>query len=267
MYNQPYTDEQIAFIRNFCSEMTASDFTVFFNETFKENRTKKGLQGFISSLGLRCVRTKNTWTDSFTSEQKEFLLQYGSQMSRKELTDLFNKHFHEERPLSTIKGFCNRNNIPSPNGNGQYTSETSPRWQKGLSKEDFKSHYTEQSFKDMTSPMIESNIKHSIGDEVIRHGLPYIVVNNDFGHGFDKRLCPKDVYVWEQHNGPIPKTHMLIHLDNDPMNCDISNLRCIPRKYRAFFRHNNWWRSESQVKDTAIDWCKLYYLLKETFEG
>ena len=34
-----------------------------------------------------------------------------------------------------------------------------------------------------------------------------------------------------------------------------------------FFRHNNWWRSESQVKDTAIDWCKLYYLLKETLEG
>lgn len=263
MYNRPYTDVQIDFIKKFCSEMTVSDFTDLFNKTFKENRTKKGLQGFIRSLGLRCIPTKNTWTDSFTVEQKEFLFQYGSQISRKELTELFNRHFNEERTLSTIKGFCNRNNIPSPNGNGRYTSETSPRWQKGLSKEDFKSHYTEQSFDNMTSPMRESNIKYSVGDEVIRHGLPYIVVNNDFGQGFDKRLRPKDAYVWEQYNGSIPNTHMLIHLDNDPMNCDISNLRCIPRKFRAFFCHNRWWKSEPEVKDTAIDWCKLYYLLKE----
>lgn len=262
MYNAPYTEEQIAFIRQHCAEMTAAELVMLFNDTFHENRTKKGMQEFIRSLGLKCVYTQNTWANRFTDEQKAFLFKYGSQMSRTELTELFNQHFHENCPLNTIKGFCSRHKISSPNGDGRFTAETSPRWQKGLSRAEFKEHYTGQSFKKMITPMIESNIKYNIGDEVIRHGLPYIVVNNCFGHGIDARLKSKDAYVWEQHNGSIPQTHMLIHLDNDPMNCDISNLRCIPRKFRAFFRHNDWWNSSPEIKELAIKWCEFYYAIQ-----
>lgn len=259
MYNTPYTDQQITFIRQHYTKMTAAELVILFNDTFHENRTKKGLQGFINSLGLNCIRTKNTWADSFTDEQKAFLFKHGPNMKRRELTEKFNQHFNENRPYNTIRSFCSRNKIPSPNGDGRYTAETSPRWQKGLSKDEFKEHYTEQSFNQLITPMLESHVKYSIGDEVIRHDRPFIVVNNNFGHGIDARLKPKDAYVWEQHNGAIPDTHMLIHLDNDPMNCDISNLRCIPRKYRAFFYHNDWWNCSPEIKKLAIQWCKLYY--------
>lgn len=262
MYKSPYTEQQVAFIRQHCAEMTAAELVVLFNDTFKESRTKKGLQEFIRSLGLKCVYTKNTWANSFTDEQKEFLFKYGPHMNRKELTKQFNQNFHENRPLNTIRGFCSRHKIPSPNGDGRYTTETSPRWQKGLSGPEFKEHYTEQSFKKMITPMVESNVKYSIGDEVIRHDHPYVVMNNNFGHGIDVRLKPKDAYVWEQHNGTIPDTYMLIHLDSNPMNCDISNLRCIPQKYRAFFRHNDWWNSSPEIKELAIQWCEFYYAIQ-----
>lgn len=33
--------------------------------------------------------------------------------------------------------------------------------------------------------------------------------------------------VWEEHNGPIPKNHVVTFLDGDWRNCDISNLMCI----------------------------------------
>lgn len=34
-------------------------------------------------------------------------------------------------------------------------------------------------------------------------------------------------YVWEKHNGPIPKGYQIHHKDGDPLNNDISNLECL----------------------------------------
>ncbi len=262
MHNSPYTEEEMLFIQMHCSEMTATELVELLNTTFNDNRTKKGIQYFMQSRGLKCLAPKNTWADGFTAEQKDFLKQCGATMSRKALTELFNKYFHTDVCLSTIKGFCNRNKIPSPNGNGRFTTETSPRWQKGLSAEEFKSHYSEESYQKLLNPMLQSNIKYHVGDEVIRHGVPYIVVNDDFGVGYDHRLERKSIYVWKQHHGEVPPHHIIINLDNDKMNCDISNLRCIPTKYRAFLRHNDWWNAPVEIKEVALKWCELHYALR-----
>lgn len=37
------------------------------------------------------------------------------------------------------------------------------------------------------------------------------------------------VYIWEQYNGPVPKGHVIHHLDENKRNNDISNLVCISR--------------------------------------
>ena len=266
MFNAPYTDEQKKFISQHCSQMTAAELVILFNETFHENRTKKGLQYFMQANGLKCYRRPNTWADGFTEEQKNFMRKYGGTVSRPELTEKFNRYFGTSVPYNTIKGWCARNKIASPNGNGRFTSENSPRWQKGLSADEFKSHYTEESFRRMTEPVRESNIQYHIGDEIIRHGVPYIVVNENFGHGIDARIEKKDAHVWKQHHGGIPKDCMLIHLDNNPLNCDIENLKCIPKKYRAFLAHNDWWNAPPEVKITALLWCELYYSLKDLSE-
>jgi len=36
-------------------------------------------------------------------------------------------------------------------------------------------------------------------------------------------------HIWTQHHGPIPKGHDVIFLDGDIRNCDLANLRCLPR--------------------------------------
>lgn len=262
MTNSPYTEEQINFIRFHCNQMTAAELVELFNATFNDNRTKKGLQSFMQSKGLKCLKRKNTWADGFTSEQKEFMIQFAPTMTRKALTEAFNQHFGTSVCYNTIKGWCSRNKLSSPNGDGRFTTETSPRWQEGLTSEEFHAHFTDESFQNMVKPMREANVKHKIGDEVIRHGIPYIVINETFGKGFDSRLEKKSIYVWKQHHGEIPPNHIIIQLDRNPMNCQISNLRCIPTKYRALFYHNNWWNSPVAVKDTAIKWCELYYALK-----
>lgn len=264
MYKQPYTNEQILFIQDNCSKMTITELVALFNQTFNDNRTKKGLQYYIQSRGWRAFKRPNTWADGFTPAQKDFMKHYAPQMSRKELTKRLNEVFGTSISINTIKGWCARNKLTSPNGNGRFTSETSPRWQSGLSKEEFKSHYSDESFKNMINPMIKSNIQYHIGDEIIRHGIPYIIINDDFGYGIDNRIKRKSIYVWESNFGTIPDDYMIIHLDNDNMNCDISNLRCIPQSYRAFFRHNNWWSASPEIKEVAIAWCNLFYILKQS---
>ena len=263
MRNAPYTDEQKQFIRDNCGNMTAKELTELFNMTFHENRSKKGIHNIVLTLGLKCIPEKVCKT-IFTDEQQEFMRRHATTMSRRELADLLNQTFGTDILYFTVKDWCSRNHLQSPNGDGRYTSETSPRWQVGLSKEEFRSHYSDESFDAMTSTIKEMSIQHHIGDEVIRHGVPHIVVNDDFGNGFDARLEMKSRYVWKQHHGDIPDDCIIINLDGDQMNCDISNLRCMPVKYRAMFRHNGWWKSPSAVKDAALTWCELYYALKDS---
>ena len=38
---------------------------------------------------------------------------------------------------------------------------------------------------------------------------------------------PKSYVVWEAANGPVPEGHVLIFLDGNGLNCDLSNIMCV----------------------------------------
>lgn len=257
---KPYTQEQIEFLVECGKTMTPAEIVLAYNDKYHEGRTKRGIRDFMTSKGISFVYTKNTWADGFTEEQKSFMRMYGDKMSRQKLTDKFNDTFGTSVSYNTIRGWCIRNKIASPNGDCKFTSETSPRWAMGLSKEEFRSHYSEESYSEMTK---QKNVKHHIGDEVIRHGIPHICVNDEFCQGIDHRLEKKDRYVWEQANGVIPEDHMIIHLDNDHMNCNLDNLRCIPTRFRTFLAKNRWWDASPDMKEAILKWCELFYALQD----
>jgi len=37
-------------------------------------------------------------------------------------------------------------------------------------------------------------------------------------------------YLWQQTYGEIPAVHIITHADNNPLNCDLSNLICLSRR-------------------------------------
>lgn len=110
-----------------------------------------------------------------------------------------------------------------------------------------------------------------IGTETERKGVIYVKVsdNRNAGSSNWENWQPKRRAVWESVNGPIPKGYSIISLDQDPNNCDISNLRCIPKKYyfvlvnSTFCGSNNIFDVGGEILDTAIAWCDLYFTLKE----
>lgn len=196
------------------------------------------------------------------SEEQIFFLRINAPLySRKELTKLFNEKFNTDKSVLAIKSYCNNRGFNSSN-DGKFTSE-SIHWQKGLLKEEFKSHYSEESFKRMTRNACISNRRKKPGDEVVKNGEVFVIVSDDISIPYVKRRVPKRRVVWEQHFGPIPKTHMVIHLDGNKLNCDIDNLYCIPKKFRALMNKNHWYTDSREHTLTAIKWCELYYALRK----
>ena len=45
----------------------------------------------------------------------------------------------------------------------------------------------------------------------------------------ERRMELKHVWVWKQHNGPVPDGYVIAFIDGDHSNCDISNLRLMKR--------------------------------------
>ena len=70
-------------------------------------------------------------------------------------------------------------------------------------------------------------------------------------------------YIWEKHNGPIPKGYQIHHIDGDPLNNSISNLQCLSAKahvaehpwddeHRAAFGDRM--RGDSPVQNACREW-------------
>lgn len=97
----------------------------------------------------------------------------------------------------------------------------------------------------------------------------YMYVKVSTGHSGYGNWKQKHRIVWEEANGPIPKDHIIIFLDRDYHNCELSNLRCIPRKYVAFMTDSsfNWFNGGPQMIEAGIAWCDLHYAIKEAMEG
>jgi hypothetical protein len=199
--------------------------------------------------------------NTYTAQQERFLKENAPKMSRAELTELFNAKFHTDKTVGAIKTWCNSRGYNSAN-DGRF-KDGHKSWQSGLKGAEYKAHFTRESFERGQHGIREANKVRKIGDEVIHDGRPEIVVSLEYGKMFWERTVPKARYVWEQAHGAIPKGHSVINLDNNPFNCELENLYCMPNKYKSLFARYKWWSKNAEVTRSALKWCDLFYAIKE----
>lgn len=197
----------------------------------------------------------------YLPEQEQFLKENAALMSRKELTEKFNREFNTNRSVNAIKSFCNARGYNS-SSTGRF-EKGNISWQTGLRGTEFKSHYTEESFARGIEGMRQARKTRKIGDEVLHNGIPYIVVSLEYGVPFKSRIYPKRRYVWEKAYGDIPSDHCIVHLDGDQSNCNLSNLYCMPTRFRPLLGKNHWWFGDAEMTLTAIKWCELRCALRD----
>ena len=196
----------------------------------------------------------------YTSEQEQFLINHAKGITRKALTDLFNAEFGTNKSVLAIKSWCNLRGIYS--GNDGRFKNGNVSWQTGLSGDEYKKHFTDDSFK-RSIKNLETKRKYDIGDTVYKSGELWVVVSVDCNVKLENRIVLKRRYVYEQAYGKIPPSHRIIQLDGDKMNCRLDNLYCIPAKYIPLINKNHWLTDSREHTLTAIKWCELYYALKE----
>lgn len=196
----------------------------------------------------------------YTPEQEQFLINNAKGISRKTLTDLFNAEFGTNKSVRTIKSWCNARGLYSGNDGRFKNGHVS--WQTGLSGDEYKKHFTDDSFK-RSIKHLESKRKYNIGDTVYKSGETWVIVNLEPNVPFEKRAMLKRRYVYEQAYGKIPPSHRIIQLDSDKINFKLDNLYCIPTKYIPLINKNHWLTDSREHTLTAIKWCELYYAIKE----
>lgn len=69
--------------------------------------------------------------------------------------------------------------------------------------------------------------KKPLGSEFKMKGYVMVKVKMD-GSEYEK-WKPKQVHIWEQHNGPLPKGYIITFIDGDKSNLNINNLACIKK--------------------------------------
>lgn len=55
-------------------------------------------------------------------------------------------------------------------------------------------------------------------------------------------------YLWQKHYGDIPKGMVIYHLDGDPLNNDLSNLKLISRATLARLNQKKYYESENELR-------------------
>ena len=199
----------------------------------------------------------------YTDEQREFLKLNSPKMSRKELTEAFNRMFGQDKTVDAIRTFCKKNGYYAPT-DGRY-QKGNKTWSTGLSKEEHRKHFSDESYANVIGNLDARKTK-GIGDEYqMKFGndtIPYVVVSLDYSLPFKKRIMPKTRYVWEQAHGPLPEGHCIIHLDGDVQNCELDNLMAVSN-YERLVLNGNHWSGKGELTKAGVLYARLTKGLNE----
>ena len=209
---KPLTEEQQKYIKDNYNKLSIS-------KMYKHLKIDKArISRFLKENNLFGLRPKNVWKDTEidflkTNIKKHSIKAIAKLMKKssvsvsKKLHELGYSEFLKQREKES---FFKKGSIPFSKGKKQtdYASpEAIERMKKGQFKNGHKPHNTNE-----------------IGYETFRSdksGRNYIFIKTETG----MRL--KQVHIWEQANGKVPKGHKVVFKDGNTMNCNIDNLELL----------------------------------------
>lgn len=241
-----YSTEQAEWVldrySDYCSyEEIARDF----NAQFGTSKSMGAVQQFLTKKLNVYLSTERKATH-YTKEEEQWLRdKYGWYETYDVLTQELNNQFGTSHAVSSVREKCTK--------------------RLGL--------------KGMDNPTTfkQGNIKEQCPIGTIRkssNGSTYIkVMNNElsFISGYrEPYWLPLQKKIWMDQYGEVPEGKMVVFLDCNRENFDISNLYCIDRRVSAMLASNGWYTTDGELTKTAIKLCELHFALhgkKECVNG
>lgn len=192
-HHYKWTPEMDAVLKECYGLWTSKEIAQILNNEFGTGFSKTAIDNRISHCG---ISTKAP-CHRYTKEQDEWLCENISRYTYPDLMVAFNEKFHTSQSYYNVKSHCIRKGFKGGRSD-----------QKG-----YKNH--------RSTP---------IGTEKIYRGRIYVKVSDaPSGRRAKNHMAnwrPKGQVVWEQHYGKMPEGYVVVYLDGNPLNCDISNLEC-----------------------------------------
>lgn len=236
-YGESYTAEEKKWARKFFENHNLTETTIAFNKRFGRNKSNAAIHHL-------CRGVK---TFFYTKEMENFLKEQAAIPNNTwlNIANLFNETFKLKKPIKhyALRRKANEMGIQTRNNRQKFEQHRTP--------------------------------KYKIGDEIIRakkaRDEKYIYVKIADTYRGDKACWKKKHYlVWEEHFGEIPQDSFIIFLDGNTLNCDISNLRCVPRAMSICLnggKAKNSFYGLGEITDTYIEIYKTKQAIKEIKNG
>lgn len=178
---------------------------------------------------------------TYTREQKRFLEKSTWGLTTAELTEKFNKHFGLSLEINQIRAFKKNHKLKSgilgtfkP---GNIPFNKGKKGQGGWEPTHFKKGHLPHNWVPIGSERVNTDgyvdIKVADGEK-------------------QKNWKGKHIVIWEKHNGPVPKGHVVIFGDRDNRNFDPYNLILVSRKQLVRLNQNNLIQNDAELTKTAI---------------
>lgn len=159
---------------------------------------------------------------------KEWLLsQDVTGTTRAGMLERINAHFGWSMTMSQLKGYLNRNHLALWGIEAGQFKKGHPST-KGIKM-------SAEQYRKCAKTMFKKGNRPQTAVPVGTIVTTTVKAGNGNEQYYKKKIAEPNRWkllhrlVWEEHNGPIPKNHVITFLDGNWQNCDISNLMCISR--------------------------------------
>ena len=179
----------------------------------------------------------------YTEEEKTFLREYIPGHHHRDTAEAFSRLFRNVT-VDQIKSYASRNKILT----GYNGSEGMGSWNKGESYH--------AGGKSIQTQFKKGNMPHNtlpIGSEHLETD------------GFIRvKIADPDIWeqkhrlIWQQANRPIEKDEIVVFLDGNRKNFDLSNLRCISRRIHSVINHLHLHYCDNETFNAVCLTAELY---------
>ena len=236
-----YSDEVHRFISENISGKRTSILVEMVNDKFDTDFTKSKMRSYLKNHGLKTGATRKVKGEGskYPFEIQEFINCHYIGTGHETMAKLVNEAFGTNYTKEQIKGYYARHKLDSGLTGRFIKGQES--WNKGKPKTWVGGEETQ--FK---KGHIPANHRQVGSERVNVDGYAEIKVAEP------NKWRLKHNVIWEQHHGPIPKSHCVIFGDGDKQNLDINNLILVSRKQLVRLNQNGLIQNDIELTKTGI---------------
>lgn len=243
-----FTEEIEKFIHDNVKGMYVEDLVDLINSKFNTDYTYDQVKNYKSRHKLKSgvPNSKPTGPIVFPTEVQVFIVNNIKGTKTKDLVNMINDTFNSNYTYTQVKGYTSRYGLKNgldatfKKGDVPHNKGKKGVCGKGCEKTWFKKG--------------QAPINHRpVGSERIDSKDGYILIKT----AEPRTWKHKHRVIWEQHNGPIPRNHVVIFLDGDKTNIDISNLALITRSELNILNQNKLIYDNAETTRSGIAIAKV----------